>query len=597
MVGNSDGFEVAPTPLESKPEQNGKGDKVSIKFGSHNEPSKSSEETGVSKSDVPKDVSEDWPAEKKLHAFYFVKQRSYEDPKIKAKLDQLDQEYQKLNSARAGVFKKLKAKRDEKSELFDLLEPLKSERKGFNSMFDEKRKEMEPLQQALGKLRSNDGGTRGPGICSSEQELNDMIRGLEYRIQHESNTLNEEKQLLKEIRQLEGTRDKVIANAALRAKIKESLGHKEDIQDQVKSMGSGLDGVKKERQAISARIGELSEKIKASKDGIQVLEDELKIVTEKRDKTYSNIQEIRKQRDAKNANFYQSRGVLNKARDLAAQKRVEDLETLSHAEGEKFMSLWHSDKKFKEDYEKRLLPSLDARQLSRDGRMRNPEEKPLITPEPSSKPMPSETEVVPKAKTKQPKEDPVSAPKPDVSVPQKESGNKAKDAGKAKETKPISDEEEVYGLGKPLKEESKPVDEATLREMRRQEEIAKAKQAMERKKKQAANSLEDDIFVLVFQERERKAKKDDAVEPEEVPEASVPEKEEVEDQEMEKPMEEKASKGKKQIRNRIHRRGLETPLPRPSLKRKKSSNNYLVWAIPAALVVLVLLVLGYYYAL
>lgn len=62
-------------------------------------------------------------------------------------------------------------------------------------------------------------------------------------------------------------------------------------------MGSGLDGVKKERQAISARINELSEKIKSSKAEIQVLEDELKIVTEKRDKTYSNIQEIRKQRD------------------------------------------------------------------------------------------------------------------------------------------------------------------------------------------------------------------------------------------------------------------------------------------------------------
>lgn len=43
-------------------------------------------------------------------------------------------------------------------------------------MFDEKRKEMEPLQQALGKLRSNDGGSaRGPAICSSEEELNSMV--------------------------------------------------------------------------------------------------------------------------------------------------------------------------------------------------------------------------------------------------------------------------------------------------------------------------------------------------------------------------------------------------------------------------------------
>lgn len=62
-------------------------------------------------------------------------------------------------------------------------------------------------------------------------------------------------------------------------------------------MGAGLDGVKKERQAISARINQLSEKVKAAKDEIQVLENELKTVTEKRDKAYSNIRELRKQRD------------------------------------------------------------------------------------------------------------------------------------------------------------------------------------------------------------------------------------------------------------------------------------------------------------
>lgn len=59
-----------------------------------------------------------------------------------------------------------------------MLDPLKSERQGFNNKFDEKRKEMEPLQQALGKLRGNDGGgsSRGPVICSSQEELNSMVR-------------------------------------------------------------------------------------------------------------------------------------------------------------------------------------------------------------------------------------------------------------------------------------------------------------------------------------------------------------------------------------------------------------------------------------
>ncbi|XP_010448122.1 PREDICTED: proton pump-interactor 1-like [Camelina sativa] len=604
------GFEVAPAPFEGKPDQVKGDNKVSIKFGSHGEPPKKAEETNNNKvlnADVPKDAAEEWPAARQIHSFYFIKYHSFKDPKMKAKLDAADKDLEKWNKARGVVLNDLRAKRTERSKLFDLLDPLKSERKGFNSMFDEKRKEMEPLQQALGKLKNNDGGSaRGPAICSSEEELNTMIYSYQYRIQHESIPLTEEKQLLKEIRLLEGTRDKVIANAAMRAKIKESMGQKDDIQGQVKLMGAGLDGVKKERQAISARINELGEKLKATKDEIQVLENELKNVSEKRDKAYSNIHELRKQRDETNSGYYQNRTVLNKARDLAAQKNITELEALSNAEVEKFISLWCSKKNFREDYEKRSLASLDFRQLSRDGRMRNPEEKPLIAPEvPPSKATPSEAEVVPKAKAKpQPKEEPVSAPKPDASVPEKT--EKAKDAVKVKNVVNDDDEEEVYGLGKPQKEE-KAVDAATAKEMRKQEEIAKAKQAMERKKKlaekaaaKAAIRAQKEAEKKEKKEQEKKAKKktggNTETEAEEVPEASEAEKEETEALvQEEKPQKEKVLK-EKPIRNRIRSRGGPETLPRAILKRKKST-NYWVYAAPAALAVLMLLVLGYYYVL
>lgn len=61
-----------------------------------------------------------------------------------------------------------------------------------------------------------------------------QIASLHYRMQHESIPLVEEKQLLREIKLLEGTREKVIANAAMKAKILDSLGQKEALQDQVK---------------------------------------------------------------------------------------------------------------------------------------------------------------------------------------------------------------------------------------------------------------------------------------------------------------------------------------------------------------------------
>ncbi|KAL0650870.1 hypothetical protein Bca4012_093561 [Brassica carinata] len=555
-VVNFGGFEVAPAPFEAKPETNGKveqgkGDKVAIKSGSHGEPPKKAEESSSSSkisSDVPKDAAEEWPAAKQIRSFYFVKYRRNDDPKIKAKLEVADKEVEKLNKARSAVIEELRAKKAERSKLFDMLDPLKSERQGFNNKFDEKRKEMEPLQQALGKLRGNDGGSsRGPVICSSQEELNSMIYSYEYRIQHESIPLTEEKQLLKEIRLLEGTRDKVIANEAMRAKIKEAMGHKDDIQGQVKLMGAGLDGVKKERQAISARINELSEKVKATKDEIQ------------------------------NSGFYQGRNVLNKARELAAQRNVDELEALSNAEVEKFVSLWCN------------------------GRMRNPEEKPLVAREaPSAKAAPSVTEVVPKPKAKQqqPKEEEVSAPKPDAAPPVAQKAEKAKEAVKGKKNVVVDDddeEEEVYGLGKPQKEEEE-VDEATVKEMRKQEEIAKAKLAMERKKKlaekaaaKAAIRAQKEAEKKEQKEREKAAKKktggSNAYEAisEEVPEASEAEKEETEAPVEEKPKKEKKVLKEKPIRNRIRNRGGPETLPRPMLKRKKQT-NYMVWTAPAAVV-------------
>lgn len=60
------------------------------------------------------------------------------------------------------------------------------------------------------------------------------------------------------------------------------------------------------------------------------------------------------------------------------------------------------------------------------------------------------------------------------------------------------------------------------------------------------------------------------------------------------PAKEKVQKGKI-LRNRGRPRGPDS-LPKAILKRKKSV-NYWVWAVPAALLVLVFLALGYYYLL
>lgn len=56
-------------------------------------------------------ATEEWPAQEQIHTFYFVKVRSYEDPKLKAKIDEAEKEVQKRNKARFQITEALKAKR------------------------------------------------------------------------------------------------------------------------------------------------------------------------------------------------------------------------------------------------------------------------------------------------------------------------------------------------------------------------------------------------------------------------------------------------------------------------------------------------------
>ncbi|KAL1102853.1 hypothetical protein V6Z11_D05G394800 [Gossypium hirsutum] len=566
-----------------------------IDVDSHSEEPDKEEENGASDPDFPKDAVIEWPAPKQIHSFHFIRYCFYEDPAIKAKLDQADKEIQKWNKARFKLTDELKAKRAERSEMLSQVRALNVDFEQFKTILDEKKKEIEPLQQALGKLRNNKDVDNRLSLCASEEELDFIIHSLQYRIQHESISLSEEKRILKEIKHLEGTREKVIANAAMRSKIQDSLGQKEDIQDQVKLMGVDLNGVRKEQHAVWSKKKQIKDKLDETETKIESLQNELKAVTLKRDKAFDNIQELRKQSDQGNSHFYQSRTIVHNAKLLAAQKDIKALEELSIVEVEKFMALWNGNKAFRDDYEKRILSSLDSRLLSRDGRIRNPDEKPLVAPE---KPVDSETETILRPSVRKPKEEAKSGPqtdtKPAKSGPQTDS-KLAKKAPKdaetiAMESNPLSDisvvAEEILVSRKIAKEQGSRCSKTERIEERRGNSESKASHG---KKKE---------------EREKKAKNKvagltNAVNPKELIEAlaqdSEPEKVDVN---TDAPVPATVSvKGKvpKENTSRYWNRTKRTEsLPKAILKRKKSM-NYWIWAAHAVVVVLVPLALCYYY--
>ncbi|TYG71675.1 hypothetical protein ES288_D05G417100v1 [Gossypium darwinii] len=488
----------------------------------------------------------------------------------------------------------------ERSDMLSQVRALNVDFEQFKTILDEKKMEIEPLQQALGKLRKIKMliidlvyvHLRKSSILFHFNGIYELqIHSLQYRIQHEGISLSEEKRILKEIKHLEGTREKVIANAAMRSKIQDSLGQKEDIQDQVKLMGVDLNGVRKEQHAVWSKKKQIKDKLDETETKIVSLQNELKAVTLKRDKAFENIQELRKQSDQGNSHFYQSRTIVHNAKLLAAQKDIKALEELSIVEVEKFMALW-----------KAIKPS---------GMIMRKELCHLWT-----KPVDSETETILRPSVRKPKEEAKSGPQTDTK-PAKKAPKDAETI--AMESNPLSDisvvAEEILVSGKLQK--NKEVDAAKLKELKREEEIAKAKQAMERKKKlaekaaakaarraqmEAEKKLKEIICFLIwlhFIAKKKVAGSTNAVNPEELIEAvaqdSEPEKVDVN---TDAPVPATISmKGKvpkeKTSRYRNQTKRTES-LPKAILKRKKSM-NYWIWAAPDVVVVLVLLALCYYY--
>lgn len=118
--------------------------------------------------------------------------------------------------------------------------------------------------------------------------------------------------------------------------------------------------------------------------------------------------------------------------------------------------------------------------------MRNPDEKPLAVIEETTS---SETVTLPKPVVKQSKEDSKSPSQDALPIQKapKEAKNVATDSKSIVEHIKVEDKE-ISGLEKPQKDtpaKDNEVDAAKLKEIKREEEIAKSKIAMERKKKLA----------------------------------------------------------------------------------------------------------------
>ncbi|KAG8377187.1 hypothetical protein BUALT_Bualt08G0002100 [Buddleja alternifolia] len=379
----------------------------------------------------------------------------------------------------------------------------KGEGRNARKLVRSKRMEIDSLQSVINKAKN----------ALSVEDIDSQIYNMEHMIQHETLPLKEEKQLIREIKQLKQLREQLSSNMGNQDEIKQALEQREEIEERLKILRKELDVLKNSVLKAEAAAVQAERKYEDENKKVKELQTQFRAANDVRQAAYVEWQNLRKELSMKNAHFFRYKDDSAVAGNYAFSRDTEALYRLCTNHVENFMELWNTNEEFRKDYVKFNARSTVRRLGTLDGRSLGPDEEPPILPSyfnervnrmvskpakiDSVSPIPT-PELKQETKVKIVTSDDKSMKKvtehKNQKVTNKEpikivQGNgletmSSREVDEEVHEEPKKSKEEIE-LIKKAEEKRKEEAEAKLKEQRRLEGLAKAKEARERKKRQA----------------------------------------------------------------------------------------------------------------
>ncbi|CAH8389963.1 unnamed protein product [Eruca vesicaria subsp. sativa] len=453
-------------------------------------------------------------AEIEKRPFYFLPRvPRYDDEKLAEQLKhaeaQVDQKTQSRDALREDI-QKIRATCKE----YDIsYKAAMAEERTARKAMHSKRQEIEALQSVISRVKS----------AASVDDIDSRVNNMEHMIQHETLSLSEEKGYIREIKQLKQLRGQISSSMGTKDEVKQALDDKEKTEERLKTLRKELDVLRNELSKVEAVTKAAKKKCDEEWEVQNKLQQQFRAADAVRQEAFVHLQNLKKQQREKNKYFFKYRDDSRAANEMALKKDRAGLQSLCSDQVENFMNMWNNDEEFRSYYVRcntrstlRRLGTLDGRSLGPD------EEPPRITyaartdkfrtasdraeKHVTAPPVSAKQEKVVKYEGSKVENNGKDVPKP---AEQKSQNTKPKKAAKPDQPSPIvkelvsakeeiekstpkveEEEEEPPKLTKEEEEQIKKEEEkrkqkeaAKMKEQHRLEEIAKAKEAMERKKK------------------------------------------------------------------------------------------------------------------
>ncbi|GAB4834678.1 hypothetical protein Ancab_032941 [Ancistrocladus abbreviatus] len=320
------------------------------------------EESGIDTSDGPNASA----VEVRRPFHYLVRIPRYDDEKRKEQIRLAEAEVEDMTRKRDAARDEHRKRRDLWLKSKTNWDAAKSEERAARDMFRAKRQEKDSAQSLSNEAKN----------AMTIEDVDRRILYMEHRIAHETLPLNEEKQLIREIRQLKHLREQLSSNTSKLEEFQHALDQNDKIGEQLKVLGREMDACREKLSKVEAAARAAKKKYDDETVELNKLYAQFESANDIRQKAYAHLQGLKKQLSAKNEYFWLYKNDAKVAEGYAVAGDKEALQHHCINQVETFMELWNKNDEFRREYVRCNTASTLRRLRTLDGRSLGPDEEP-----------------------------------------------------------------------------------------------------------------------------------------------------------------------------------------------------------------------------
>ncbi|XP_074317822.1 uncharacterized protein LOC141653851 [Silene latifolia] len=273
--------------------------------------------------------------------YWLIKVPRFDEGKFKDQLSQCEIELAEKTKARDAFQADFTKQQAYCRELKSIRDAANSEVKAARELVWAKSREVDSAHALINLARN----------AITVEDIDKKIFNLEHTLQHQTlNNLREEKELVREIKQLNLQRQKLLADPQRQQEVQQAHNQRGQTEDQLKVL-------KKELDALRDNLSKADERFKAAKkkhdDESALLNDlkqQLRSADDTRQEAYAHLIKVKKQLNEKNGPFYKAKNDLRVAYNYATAGNKDSLESHCVNQVEKIMEMWNTNDEFRKEY-------------------------------------------------------------------------------------------------------------------------------------------------------------------------------------------------------------------------------------------------------